>query len=238
MFARGLEAYNDPETGMVLTRPIAREDVSTRDLAELSVAEPKTRSLTDLAKIDNPPITETNPIPKADTNPRRSRSFNMSGAISDLSPVISGLSSLLANWANSRDLRPEPVYPRYARAYFSPVEYDVIPQLNEINRTNAIARYNQTQLAPRTGANLAYGIQSAVARNAAINEAYNNQRINNNTTRARNAQVASNTSQFNAQAQHTADVEYAQNRAQARNLRRKYRSANAAIIPSMLKDIR
>lgn len=238
LFARGLEAYNDPETGMVLTRPIVREDVSTRDLAELAVSEPKTRSLADLASTNNPSITETSPIPKADTNPGRSRSFNVSGAIGDLSPLISGLSSFIANNQNARDLNPEPVYPRYARAYFSPVEYNIQPQLDAINRTNAIARYNETQLAPRTGANLAFGIQSAVARNRAINEAYNNQRAINNQTRARNAQVASNTSQFNAQAQHTADVEYAQNRAQARNLRRKYRSANAAIIPSMLKDIR
>ena len=238
LFARGLEAYNDPETGMVLVKPIDRPDVSTRDLAELSTTEPKTRSLADLAKIDNPPITETNPIPKADTNPRRYRSFNVSGAIGDLSPLISGLSSFVANTQNARDLEPEPVYPRYARAYFSPVEFNIQPQLDAINRTNAIARYNETQLAPRTGANLAFGIQSAVARNRAINEAYNNQRAINNQTRARNAQVASNTSQFNAQAQHTADVENAQNRAQARNLRRQYRSANAAIIPSMLRDIR
>ena len=238
LFARGLEAYNDPETGMVLVKPIDRSDVSTRDLAELSVAEPKTRNLADLASTNNPPITETSPIPTTDTNSSKSRSFNVSGAISDLSPLISGLSSFIANHQNAKGLNPEPVYPRYARAYFSPVEYNIQPQLDAINRTNAIARYNETQLAPRTGANLAFGIQSAVARNRAINEAYNNQRAINNQTRARNAQVATATSQFNAQAQHTADVEYAQNRAQARNLRRQYRSANAAIIPSMLRDIR
>ena len=238
LFARGLEAYNDPETGMVLVKPIDRSDVSTRDLAELSTTEPKTRSLADLANTNNQSITETSPIPTTDTNSSKSRSFNVSGAISDLSPLISGLSSFIANHQNAKDLNPEPVYPRYARAYFSPVEYNIQPQLDAINRTNAIARYNETQLAPRTGANLAFGIQSAVARNRAINEAYNNQRAINNQTRARNAQVATATSQFNAQAQHTADVEYAQNRAQARNLRRQYRSANAAIIPSMLRDIR
>lgn len=238
LFARGLEAYNDPETGMVLVKPIDRSDVSTRDLAELSTTESKTRSLADLASTNNPPITETSPIPTTDTNSSKSRSFNVSGAISDLSPLISGLSSFIANHQNAKNLNPEPVYPRYARAYFSPVEYDIQPQLDAINRTNAIARYNETQLAPRTGANLAFGIQSAVARNRAINEAYNNQRAINNQTRARNAQVATATSQFNAQAQHTADVENAQNRAQARNLRRQYRSANAAIIPSMLRDIR
>ena len=171
-------------------------------------------------------------IGKYDTGTKNVRSAD------DLSPLISGLSSFVANNQNARDLEPEPVYPRYARAYFSPVEYNIQPQLDAINRTNAIARYNETQLAPRTGANLAFGIQSAVARNRAINEAYNNQRAINNQTRARNAQVATATSQFNAQAQHTADVEYAQNRAQARNLRRQYRSANAAIIPSMLRDIR
>ena len=238
LFARGLEAYNDPETGMVLVKPIDRSDVSTRDLAELSVAEPKTKSLADLASTNNQSITETSPIPTTDTNSSKSRSLNVSGAIGDLSPLISGLSSFIANNQNARDLNPEPVYPRYARAYFSPVEYNIQPQLDAINRTNAIARYNETQLSPRTGANLAFGIQSAVARNRAINEAYNNQRSINNQTRARNAQVATATSQFNAQAQHTADVEYTQNRAQARNLRRQYRSANAAIIPSMLRDIR
>lgn len=152
--------------------------------------------------------------------------------------MISGLSSIVANLTNAKDTKPEPVYPRYARAYFGPVEYDINPLLAEINRANAIARYNETELAPRTGANLAYGIQAAVARNKAINDAYYNQSNINNQTRARNAQMASNTSQFNARAQHTADVEYAQNRAAARNLRRKYRSANATIIPSMLRDIR
>ena len=238
LFARGLEAYNDPETGMVLVKPIDRSDVSTRDLAELSTTEPKTTNLADLASTNNQSITETSPIPTTDTNSSKSRSFNVSGAISDLSPLISGLSSFIANHQNAKDLNPESVYPRYARAYFSPVEYNIQPQLDAINRTNAIARYNETQLAPRTGANLAFGIQSAVARNRAINEAYNNQRAINNQTRARNAQVATATSQFNAQAQHTADVENAQNRAQARNLRRQYRSANAAIIPSMLRDIR
>ena len=53
LFARGLEAYNDPETGMVLVKPIDRSDVSTRDLAELSTTEPKTRSLADLASTNN-----------------------------------------------------------------------------------------------------------------------------------------------------------------------------------------
>ena len=194
--------------------------------------------LADLANTNNPPITETNPVPKADTKPRRPRSFNISGAIGDLSPLISGLSSFVANSQNARNLEPEQVSPRYTRAYFSPVEYNINPLLNDINRTHAITRYNQSQLSPNTGANMAYGIQSAVARNRAINEAYNNQRAINNQTHARNAQIATGVSQFNAQAQHTADVENAQNRTQARNLRRQYRSANAAIIPTMLRDIR
>ena len=233
-----VEAFINPENGMVNFRR------NTRTIAPVNANEVPYLDLSDLAN-----TTQARTIPRATTNitnskgdigrnPSRTRSFNVSGAIGDLSPLISGLSSFIANHQNSRNLNPEPVYPRYARAYFSPVEYNIQPQLDAINRTNAIARYNETQLAPRTGANLAFGIQSAVARNRAINEAYNNQRAINNQIRARNAQVATATSQFNAQAQHTADVEYAQNRAQARNLRRQYRSANAAIIPSMLRDIR
>lgn len=221
-----VEAFINPKNGMVNFRRNAR-----------TIAPEVSNDLSSLAtpiSVDIPRATRaiTNSKGEIGGNPSRSRS------IGDLSPLISGLSLFVANNQNAKDLEQEPVYPRYARAYFSPVEYNIQPQLDAINRTNAIARYNETQLAPRAGANLAFGIQSAVARNRAINEAYNNQRAINNQTRARNAQVATSTSQFNAQAQHTADVEYAQNRAQARNLRRKYRSANATIIPSMLRDIR
>ena len=230
-----IEAFINPENGMVNFRR------NTRTIAPVNSNEVPYLDLSDLAD-----TTQAKTIPRATRNitnskgkaGNNSRGFNLRSTIGDLSPLISGLSSFIANNQNAKNLNPEPVYPRYARAYFSPVEYNIQPQLDAINRTNAIARYNETQLAPRTGANLAFGIQSAVARNRAINEAYNNQRAINNQTRARNAQVATATSQFNAQAQHTADVEYAQNRAQARNLRRQYRSANAAIIPSMLRDIR
>ena len=226
-----VEAFINPENGMVNFRR------NTRTIAPVNANEVPYLDLSDLAD-----TTQARTIPRATRNITNSegKTGNNSGSfnIGDLSPLISGLSSFVANTQNARELEPEPVYPRYARAYFSPVEYNIQPQLDAINRTNAIARYNETQLAPRTGANLAFGIQSAVARNRAINEAYNNQRAINNQTRARNAQVATATSQFNAQAQHTADVEYAQNRAQARNLRRQYRSANAAIIPSMLRDMR
>lgn len=224
-----VEAFINPDNGMVNFRR------NTRSIA------PEIHN--DLSYLASPISTSIPRATRAITNSKgkvggNSISFNSRSTIGDLSPLISGLSSFVANNQNARDLEPEPVYPRYARSYFSPVEYNIQPQLDAINRTNAIARYNETQLAPRTGANLAFGIQSAVARNRAINEAYNNQRAINNQTRARNAQVASNTSQFNAQAQHTADVENAQNRAQARNLRRQYRSANAAIIPAMLRDMR
>lgn len=238
LFARGLEAHNDPQTGMVLTRPISRIDVSEDDLRDLRAKQvPESRtSLADLA--DTSSITTIPSTPVTPSSGSSNSDINLSGVLNNIDPIISGISSLWANTQNARDLEPEQVPPRYTRAYFSPVEYNINPLLEEINRTNAITRYNQTQMAPRTGANLAYGIQSAVARNRAINEAYNNQRNINNQTRARNAQMAAGVSQYNAQAQHTADVENAQNRAQARNLRRKYRSANATIIPSMLRDIR
>ena len=226
-----VEVFINPDNGKVNFRR------NTRTIAPVNSNEVPYLDLSDLAD-----TTQARTIPRATRNITNSegKAGNNSGSfnIGNLSPLISGLSSFVANTQNAKDLEPEPVYPRYARAYFSPVEYNIQPQLDAINRTNAIARYNETQLAPRTGANLAFGIQSAVARNRAINEAYNNQRAINNQTRARNAQVATATSQFNAQAQHTADVENAQNRAQARNLRRQYRSANAAIIPAMLRDMR
>ena len=225
-----VEAYINPENGMVNFRRNRRTIAPTENNIDLS-------DLADTGNITKIP-TRTRTIPTKNNNNSNNTNTNLSVALGNIDPIISGLSSLWANTQNARDLEPEQVPPRYTRAYFSPVEYNINPLLEEINRTNAITRYNQTQLAPRTGANLAYGIQSAVARNKAINEAYNNQRAINNQTRARNAQMAAGVSQYNAQAQHTADVENAQNRAQARNLRRQYRSANTAIIPSMLKDIR
>lgn len=236
LFARGLEAYNDPDTGMVFIRPISRVDVPEEDLIDLRAKQvPESRtSLADLAD-----ITEAKTIPSTTGDGKSGKGVGEFGNImGNIDSMISGLSSIVANLNNAKDSDPEPVYPRYARAYFSPVDYNINPLLAEINRANAIARYNETQLAPRTGANLAYGIQAAVARNRAINEAYNNRTLVNNQTRAQNAQIAANVSQFNARAQHTADVEYAQNRAAARNLRRQYRAANAQIIPSMLRDIR
>ena len=225
-----VEAYVNPENGMVNFKRNSRTIAPTENNIDLS-------DLADTGNITKIP-TRTRTIPTKNNNNSNNTNTNLSVALGNIDPIISGLSSLWANTQNARDLEPEQVPPRYTRAYFSPVEYNINPLLEEINRTNAITRYNQTQLAPRTGANLAYGIQSAVARNKAINEAYNNQRAINNQTRARNAQMAAGVSQYNAQAQHTADVENAQNRAQARNLRRQYRSANTAIIPSMLKDIR
>ena len=223
-----VEAYVNPENGMVNFRRNSRTIAPTKNNTDLS-------DMVDTSDIIKIP---TKTISTATNNNSNNTNTNLSGVLNNIDPIISGISQLWANTQNARDLEPEQVPPRYTRAYFSPVEYNINPLLEEINRTNAITRYNQTQLAPRTGANLAYGIQSAVARNRAINEAYNNQRNINNQTRARNAQMAAGVSQYNAQAQHTADVENAQNRAQARNLRRQYRSANAAIVPSVLRDLR
>jgi hypothetical protein len=114
-----VEAFINPENGMVNfrrnTRTIAPE--VNNDLSSLAAP----------ISTDVPRSTRAITNSKGDIggNPSRSRSFNVSGAIGDLSPLISGLSSFIANHQNSRNLNPEPVYPRYARAYFSPVEYNI-----------------------------------------------------------------------------------------------------------------
>jgi len=97
---------------------------NTRTIAPVNSNEVPYLDLSDLAN-----TTQARTIPRATRNitnskgnaGNNSRSFN----IGDLSPLISGLSSFIANHQNAKDLNPEPVYPRYARAYFSPVEYNI-----------------------------------------------------------------------------------------------------------------
>jgi hypothetical protein len=74
--------------------------------------------------------------------------------------------------ANISSAKSEPVDIYSYTPKFAPVEYNVSPQLRQIDRTNAIARYNQANINPNTGANMAFGLQSAIARNNAMADVY------------------------------------------------------------------
>lgn len=152
-------------------------------------------------------------------------------------PHIGSLtSSILTARENLRDTTPEYVQTYSYSPQFIPVDYNIQPLLNEINRSNAIARYNNRNIGG--GASLAQGVQLAVARDKAISEAYNMKRNAENNIRATNANIYNQWGQFDANARKVAATENAQNRAAARNIRRQGISQLGTIVPSFIKDLR
>ena len=152
-------------------------------------------------------------------------------------PQIGGLtSSILAAGQNIKDSTPEYVQTYSYSPQFVPVDYNIEPLLNEINRSNAIARYNNRNIGG--GASIAQGVQLAVARDKAVSEAYNMKRNAENNIRATNTNIYNQWGQFDANARKVASVENAQNRAAARNMRRQGISQLGTIIPSFIKDVR
>lgn len=222
--ARGLEAYNDPTTGMVLTRPLSRVNNNVKPNG-LVVPE---------ADLDPRSITQTSPIPRVTDAPRirRGRSFN----IPDL---FSGAANLIGPLANIYDSTPEQAPVHTYTPHYGPNSYDISPIIREANLTNSIARYNNNQAGGAgRGANLAQAIQSQVVRNKAISDAYTTKANIENEYRRQNAGIYNDWARWNVENRHRGDVENAQNRAAARNLRRTGLSQLGTALASMSRDRR
>lgn len=164
------------------------------------------------------------------TNQNKNK-FNTLDVIGNIASLGSSLAGAVSNTTAKPEL--ESVYTYTPK--FGPTEYNVEPLLQEINKNNAISRYNQSQLG---GAGLAYGIQSAVARDRAISQAYDTKRKAENEMSRNNTQMYNQWGQYNAEARHRAAVENSQNRAIAGNINRKGISQLSTIFPSFLKDLR
>lgn len=104
---------------------------------------------------------------------------------------------------------------------YGPTDYNIDPILREATLSDRIARYNMANINPNTGANMAFGLQSAVNRNKAIANAYATKNNAENQMAFNNAQIANQWGQQYANARHLASVEQAQNDAATRNIRRK-----------------
>lgn len=155
-----------------------------------------------------------------------------------LNDVISNSAALIGPIANMTTRNSESSVPYTYTPKYGPTEWNISPLLDEINRTNAIARYNQSRLSPNTGAGLAFGIQSAVARNNAISRAYAEKNNMENQMAMRNAGIYNDAARYNTQALHTAAVENAQNRAAARTIRNTGLSQLSTALQSMARDNR
>ena len=140
--------------------------------------------------------------------------------------------------ANISSAKSEPVDIYSYTPKFAPVEYNVSPQLRQIDRTNAIARYNQANINPNTGANMTFGLQSAIARNNAMADVYAQKYNIENKNIGRNIDIYNQWANSYANARHQAAIEQAQNDASARNVRRKGISDLSTILQSVRRDKR
>lgn len=172
-------------------------------------------------------------------NSQRSQKSKLSTNVSDIISDLAGASAgLIGPIANMMAKRGETNVPYTYTPKYGPTEWNIDPQLREINRSNAIARYNQSRLSPNTGAGLAFGIQSAIARNDAMARAYAEKNNMENQMAMANAGIYNDAARYNAQARHTAAVENAQDRAAVDNARRLGLSQLGTALQTMSRDRR
>lgn len=135
--------------------------------------------------------------------------------------LIDNIAALAGPIGNIFSGSPERVETYTYDPVYGPTDYNIDPILREATLSDRIARYNMANINPNTGANMAFGLQSAVNRNKAIANAYATKNNVENQMAFNNAQIANQWGQQYANARHLASVEQAQNDAAARNIRRK-----------------
>ena len=100
--------------------------------------------------------------------------------ISDLLPVVGGLFDKY-NWHNEEA--------QISPAKYVPVNANIDPLRRAADESFAMARYNQANLSPNTGAGMAYGLQAASNRAKQYADAYQWQQETNNKLIAQNAGI-------------------------------------------------
>lgn len=135
--------------------------------------------------------------------------------------LIDNIAALAGPIGNIFSGSPERVETYTYDPVYGPTDYNIDPILREAALSDRIARYNMANINPNTGANMVFGLQSAVNRNKAIANAYATKNNAENQMAFNNAQIANQWGQQYANARHLASVEQAQNDAATRNIRRK-----------------
>lgn len=152
--------------------------------------------------------------------------------------LIDNIAALAGPIGNIFSGSPERVETYTYDPAYGPTDYNIDPILREATLSDRIARYNMANLNPNTGANMAFGLQSAVNRNKAIANAYATKNNAENQMAFNNAQIANQWGQQYANARHLASVEQAQNDAATRNIRRKGFGDLSTRIQQISKDKR
>lgn len=132
--------------------------------------------------------------------------------------------------------KAEPVQYEIPVAKYVPTGINIDPALNAIDESMALARYNQQNINPNTGAGMAYGLQAAANRAKQYADAYAYQ------TNAQNELIGKNIGIYNNWATNKANImnkvydQSAANRATARNINRQNRAAALSNFGTMLSD--
>ena len=232
LFGSGLEMYNDPDNQMAKFRPISRADVTDDDLRSLGY-KPREIDASDVFKKDM--LENVPPVQQNKNNHNEDEPSFWTG----LGDALAGAANLIGPLANIRDSKPETSPVRTYTPHFGPVDYNVDPLVQQANLTNAINRYNIDRAGGAgRGANLAQAVQSGVVRNRAIADAYATKQNIENQRRFQNAGIYNDWARWDVENRHRGDVENAQNRAAARNLRRTGFSQLGTALASMNRDRR
>lgn len=152
--------------------------------------------------------------------------------------LVDNIAALAGPVGNIFSGSPERVETYTYNPVYGPTDYNIDPILREAALSDRIARYNMANINPNTGANMAFGLQSAVNRNKAIANAYATKNNAENQMAFNNAQIANQWGQQYANARHLASVEQAQNDAATRNIRRKGFGDLSTRIQQISKDKR
>lgn len=152
--------------------------------------------------------------------------------------LIDNIAALAGPIGNIFSGSPERVDTYTYDPVYEPTDYNIDPILREATLSDRIARYNMSNINPNTGANMAFGLQSAVNRNKAIANAYATKNNAENQMAFNNAQIANQWGQQYAFARHLASVVRAQNDAATRNIRRKGFGDLSTRIQQISKDKR
>jgi len=193
-------------------------DVGERHWLRGNVTEPK-QSFASLASVTPTKLKtqKLTPVTPASNTTNSTATPNASGLDFDMLDYLN-LAGPLANMfaPDAEAVRAHTISPVYG-----PTSYDVTPEMRQIASNRATANYDANQVNHNTGANMTFKAMTQLNSDKAAAAALSNKANVQNQLAFQNANIANSAMQFNANASHTAEVESAQNRAAARNIRRK-----------------
>lgn len=170
--------------------------------------------------------TATSPVAKKTISPKFGSTSWLNGLGDKVSGLFTGAATLAPIFDNLFTGRADAVrdvqnpYAGSINDTMSNRRFDIRPAIADLTRNRAINRYNMSQINTSTGANMAYGIQSAVNTDRAIEEMRSQENNYNNQYRADYANTMNNLGQQYVQATNLAQDLNARNQANARNIRR------------------